>query len=172
MGRGGGGGGDLTKKSQERGGWKICWRVGDIQRRLGFRRKVGDSVSLGIFPSWGVANVTIVTFNYILVIVFLFPLNVGVSPCFHCTVLVPVYRVYTSCFLNTVVSSCYRLHNSVCTMQVLLVSVLTCGFNLFLKCVISQEFMRVHTCGQSMLILTMISIRTHSVLKTHSFYRL
>ena len=31
------------------------------------------------------ANVTTVTFNYILVAVFLFPLNVGVSPCFHCT---------------------------------------------------------------------------------------
>ena len=44
-----------------------------------------DAVSLGIFSSWGVANVTTVTFNYILVIVFLFPLNVGVSPCFHCT---------------------------------------------------------------------------------------
>ena len=55
-----------------------------------------------------VANVTTVTFNYILVIVFLFPLNVGVSPCFHCTVLVPVYKVYTSCFHNTVVSSCYN----------------------------------------------------------------
>ena len=41
----------------------------------------------------------------------LFPLNLGASPCFHCTVLVPVYRVYTFCFHNTVVSSCYRLHN-------------------------------------------------------------
>ena len=49
----------------------------------------------GFFFSWGVANVTAVTFNYILVIVFLFPLNVGASPCFHCTVLVPVYRMYT-----------------------------------------------------------------------------
>ena len=28
---------------------------------------------------------TTVTFNYILVAVFLFPLNVGVSPCFRCT---------------------------------------------------------------------------------------
>ena len=65
------------------------------------------------FSSWGLANVTTVTFNYILVIVLLFPLNVGVSPCFHFTVLVPVYRVYTSCFHNAVVSSC--------------------GFNLFLK---------------------------------------
>ena len=42
------------------------------------------------FSSWGLANVTIVTFNYILVIVLLFPLNVGVSTCFHCTVLVSV----------------------------------------------------------------------------------
>ena len=31
------------------------------------------------------ANVTTVTFNYMLVAVFLFPLNVGVSPGFHCT---------------------------------------------------------------------------------------
>ena len=70
-------------------------------------------VSLCIFSSWGVANVTTVTFNYIFVIVFLFPLNVGVSPCFHCTVLGPVYRIYTSCF-------CYRLYTSVCMVQVLL----------------------------------------------------
>ena len=89
------------------------------------------------------ANVTTVTFNYILVI-FLFLLNVSVSPCFHCTVLAPVYRVHTSCFHDIVVNSCYRLHTSVCMMQVLLVSVCTCGFNLFLKCVNSQELMR-HT---------------------------
>ena len=50
----------------------------------------GDAVSLGIYSSWGVAN--IVTFNYIFVIVFLFPLNVDVSPRFHCTVL-----VFSSC---------------------------------------------------------------------------
>ena len=81
------------QKSQERGGWKNCWRV-----------------SLGIFSSWGVANVTTVTLNYILIIVLLFALNVGVSPCFHRSVLGPVYRMYTSCFHNTVVSSCYRLH--------------------------------------------------------------
>ena len=31
------------------------------------------------------ANVPNVFFNYVLVIVFLFLLNVGVSPCFHCT---------------------------------------------------------------------------------------
>ena len=35
-------------------------------------------------------NVTSVTFNYILVIVLLFPLNIDVSPGFHCSVLVPV----------------------------------------------------------------------------------
>ena len=45
----------------------------------------GDAVSLGIFSSWGLAD--LLTFNYILVILFLFPLNVGVSHCFHCTVL-------------------------------------------------------------------------------------
>ena len=73
-----------------------------------------DSVEKwGIFSSWGVANVTnVVTFNYILVTVFLFPMNVGVSPYFHSTVLVPVYRVYTSCLHITVVSSFYRLHTS------------------------------------------------------------
>ena len=76
----------------------------------GDAKKVGDAFSLGIFSSWGVANLTTVTFSYILVMVFLFPLNIGVSPCFNCTVLVPVYRVYTYCFQNTVVSSCYRLH--------------------------------------------------------------
>ena len=93
-------------------------------KKGGFCRKGEDAVSLGIFSSWAVANVTTVTSNYILVIVFLFPLNVGVSPCFHCTVLVPVYRVHTSCFHNAVVSSCYRLHTFVCMMQVLrLVSV-------------------------------------------------
>ena len=59
----------------------------EILRRVGFCGKGGgDAVSLGIFSSWGVANVNTVTFNYILVIVFLFPLNAGVSTCFHCTV--------------------------------------------------------------------------------------
>ena len=72
--------------------------------------KEGDAVSLGISSSWGVANVTTVTFNYILVKVSLFPLNVDVSHCFHETVLAPVYRVNTSCIPNTVVSSNYRLH--------------------------------------------------------------
>ena len=80
-----------------------------------------------IFSSWGVANITTVTFNYILIIVFLVPLNVGVSPCFHCAVLVSVYRVYTSCFYNTVFGSCYSLNM---------------WFYYILKCVISQELMR------------------------------
>ena len=44
-----------------------------------------NAVSLGIFSSLGVANV--LTSNYILVIVFAFPLNVDVSHCFHCTIL-------------------------------------------------------------------------------------
>ena len=57
-------------------------------------------------------NVTTVTFNDILVRVFLFPLNAGVSHCVHCTVLVPVYRVYIPCFHNTIISSCYMLHTS------------------------------------------------------------
>ena len=80
-------------------------------KKGGFCRKGGMLlfVSLHIFS---VAYVTTITFNYILVIVFLFLLNVGVSPCYHCTLLVPVYRVYTSFFHNTVVSSCYRLHTS------------------------------------------------------------
>ena len=74
--------------------------------------KKGECCQPGNFSTWGVANVTTVTFNYILVLVLLFPLNVGVSPCFHCTVLVPAFSVYTSCFHNTVVSSCCRLHTS------------------------------------------------------------
>ena len=78
----------------------------------GILQERGDVVSLGIFSTWGVENVTTVTFNCILFIVFLFLLIIVVSPCFHCTVLVPVYRVYTSCFHNKVVSSCYRLHSS------------------------------------------------------------
>ena len=45
-----------------------------------------------------------------MVIVSLFPLSL--SPCFYCTVLVPVHRVYTSCFHNAVGSSSYRLHTS------------------------------------------------------------
>ena len=126
---------DLTKNPKKGGGWKNCWWVGGILR-------TGDAVSLGIFSSWGVANVTNVIFNYILVIVFLFPLNVGVSPCFHCTVLVPVYRVYTSCFIIQLLVPVTGNILSVCIMQVLLVSAWACGFNLFLRYVISQELMR------------------------------
>ena len=85
------------QKSQERRGMEKLLKSRGILRR-------GDAVSLVIFSSWGVAYVITVTFNDILVIVFLFPLNVGVSPYFHCTVLVPFHRVYTSCFHNTVVS--------------------------------------------------------------------
>ena len=98
------GAGKTLPKTPRTGGWKNCWRVEE------FCRKGGNAVSLGIFSSWGVANVTTVTLNYILIIVLLFALNVGVSPCFHRSVLGPVYRMYTSCFHNTVVSSCYRLH--------------------------------------------------------------
>ena len=130
-------------KIPRKGGMEKLLMDRGILKRRGFCRKGEDAVRLGIFSSWVVANVTTVTSNYILAKVLLFPLNVGVSPCFHCTVLVPVYRVYTSCFHNTVVRSCYRLHTFVCMMQVLrIVSVWTCGFNSFLKCVISQELMR------------------------------
>ena len=94
---------DLTKNPQKGGMEKLLNGRGILRR--------GDDISLGIFSSWCVANV-IITFNYILVIVFLFPLNVGVSPCFHSAVLVPVYWVYTSCSHNAVVSFCYRLHTS------------------------------------------------------------
>ena len=87
-------------------------------------------------------NVTTVTFNYILFIVFLFSLNVGVSPSFHGTVLVPVYRVYNSSFHNKTVSSCYALHTSYFHH-----AGVTCfSLNLFLKCTISQELMRECTC--------------------------
>ena len=106
------GGGLTFPKIPRKGEWKNCWGVSGILRRGGFCRKGGMLLVWVFFLSWGVANVTTTTFNYILVIVSLFPLNVGVSPCFHCTVLVPVYRVYTSCFSNIVVSSCYRLYTS------------------------------------------------------------
>ena len=49
-----------------------------------FCRKGGMLLNWVFFLA-GVANVTTVTFNYILVAVFLFPLIVGVSPCFQCT---------------------------------------------------------------------------------------
>ena len=123
----------LSKIPQKGGIEKLLKGRGDHQKG-GTLCERGNTVSLDIFSSWRVANVTTVTFNYILVIVLLFPLNVGFSPCFPCTVLVPVYRIYTSCF-------CYRLHTSVCMVQVLLlVSVWT-----FLKCVISQELVREYT---------------------------
>ena len=143
------------------------------------------------------ANVTAITFNYILVIVFLFPLNVGVSPCFHCTVLVPVYRMYTSYFHNTqllVPVTDYIL--PVCIIQVLLVSVWACGliyswnvslvrsrwesahiqFNLcsvyyvfqWWDLVSTSSWERLHPVQTAMLIVN-ISIRAHSVIKTHSF---
>ena len=89
---------DLTKNPKKGGEGKLLKGRGILRR--GFCRKGGDAVSLGIFSSWGV--VTVLPFNFILIIVFLFPLNVGVSPCFYCTVLAPVYRVYTSCFHNYV----------------------------------------------------------------------
>ena len=82
---------------------------------------MGDALSLGIFSSWGVANVTTVTSNYVLVIVFLFPLKVGVSPCFQCTVLVPVstgFILSVSRIQLLVPVTGYIL--PVCMMQVLL----------------------------------------------------
>ena len=77
----------LPKIPRKEGMEKLLKGRGDPKKGA-FCRKGGDAVSLGIFSSWGVANVITVTFYYILVIVFLFPLNAGVSPCFHCTVLV------------------------------------------------------------------------------------
>ena len=82
---------------------------------------MGDAVSLSFFSSWGVANVTTVTSNYVLVIVFLFPLKVGVSPCFHSTVLVPVptgFILSVSRIQLLVPVTGYIL--PVCMMQVLL----------------------------------------------------
>ena len=104
--RGGGSRIDLTKNPKKGG-------MGKLLKGRGIPRRGNSVGKWRIFSSWGVANVTnVVTFNYILVTVFLFRMNVGVSPYFHCTVLVPVYRVYTSCLHNTVVSSFYRLHTS------------------------------------------------------------
>ena len=63
--------------------------------------------------SWGVADLNTVTFNWIFGHnVPIFALDVGVSTCFHCTILVSAYRVYTFCFHNIVASSCYRLLTS------------------------------------------------------------
>ena len=127
------GGLNLLKIPQKGGIEKLLKGRGDHQKG-GILCERGNAVSLDIFSSWGVANVTTVTFNYILVTIFLFPLNVGVSPCFHC------FRLHTSC-----------LHDAG-----FLVLVWTCGFNLFLKCVIIQELMRFHTyvltCGQAIMI--------------------
>ena len=82
----------------------VCFKEG------GFCKKGRDGFSLGFLSSWRVSNVTTVTFHYILVIVLLFPLNVGVSPCFHCTILVLVYRVHTSCLHHAGVTSCFSLN--------------------------------------------------------------
>ena len=79
---------------------------GTAEREKGFCRKVGDPVSLGIFSTWGVVNVP--TFNYTLIIVFLFPLLVGVTP-FPLYSFCSCLQVYTYWFHNTVVSSSYRL---------------------------------------------------------------
>ena len=79
----------LPKVSRKGGMEKLLQGKGDS---VG---KGGDAVSLGIFSSWGVTNVTTMTFNYILVIAFLSSFHVSVSPCFHGTVLLPVYRMYS-----------------------------------------------------------------------------
>ena len=58
-----------------------------LMKDRGDPKKEGLCRNLDIFSSWGEANlITVVTFNYVLVMVFLLPLNVGVSPCFPCTV--------------------------------------------------------------------------------------
>ena len=101
---------DLAKNPKKEEDGKIAEGQGDAKKGR-ILQQSGGCYQSGYFSSWGVANVT-VTFNYILVIEFLFPLNVDVIPCFHCTVLVPVYMVYTSCFHNTVVSSSCIVHTS------------------------------------------------------------
>ena len=53
---------DLTKNSKKDGDGKIAEGQGD-PKKGGFCRKGGDAVSLGIFSSQGMANVTTVTFN-------------------------------------------------------------------------------------------------------------
>ena len=66
---------------------KLLKDRGDPKEGLCRKWGGGGSASLDIFSSWGEANlITVVTFNYVLVMVFLLPLNVGVSPCFPCTV--------------------------------------------------------------------------------------
>ena len=56
--------------------------------------------------------------------------------------------MYTSCFHNTVFSFCYRLHSSCLHHAGVLISVWTCGFNLFLKCVIKQELIREYAFSE------------------------
>ena len=153
----------LPKISEERGDQKIAEGWYGVLRRtdsVGNRR----CFQSGYFSSQCVANVTLVTFNYILVIVFLFSLNVGVSPCFHCTVLAPVYRKYTSCFHNTVVSSCYRLH----TFYLHHAGVTSCfSLNMWFRFILeichqSGVDERVHTCsltyGQSVVCFDMMGL--------------
>ena len=149
---------EVEREKQREGRYKVCApppppaspkipRKGVMEKLLiakgqgGFCRKGGDAVGQAIFSIWGVADITTVTFNCILLIVFPFPMNLGVSPCFHCTVLVLVYRVHTFCFHNTVVSSCYRLHTS-CLHHASVTSVCACVSDLFLKFAISRELMK------------------------------
>ena len=75
-----------------------------------------------IFSSWGVANVTTLIFNYVLVKVFLFPSNIGVSPCFHCTVLGPVYRVILPVSITQLLVPVTGYIPRVCIMEVLLLA--------------------------------------------------
>ena len=75
---------ELTKNLKKRWIEKLLKGMGHPKKER-FCRKGGMLLNWVFFYSWSVANVTTVTFNYILVAVFLFPLNVGVSPCFHCT---------------------------------------------------------------------------------------
>ena len=81
------GGGDWPyQKFQERGGWENFLKGRGDPKKGDSVGKEGDSVGKGGMSGvWSVTNV--LTFNYILVIVFLFPLNEGVSHCFHCTIL-------------------------------------------------------------------------------------
>ena len=58
----------IPRKGGEMG--KLLKDRGDPKKGGFCRKRGGDAVSLNIFSSWGVANVTTVTFNYILVIVF------------------------------------------------------------------------------------------------------
>ena len=63
---------------------------------------------------------------------FLFPLNLGVSPCFHCSFSSCLQGVYFLSIIQLLVPVTGYIV-PVCIMQVLLlVSVWTCGFNLLL----------------------------------------